>query len=550
MPEPSNPGAVSDVLQVEGWTVATRVDDIRTTRIPSLDLADDRALVLAFQSGDIDAYADIFVKYRALVAQICHRILQDRDEAEEAVQETMLRVFRGLPRFNGRYQLQAWVARIATNVALDMIRARSRRPQRGPALDDLSDGPDALMAAADDDTSEVFERILDQQEVRSTLSSLPDHHREALVLRELEGRSHQEIGDALGVSPKQAKALIHRAKKSFRRAWGEQTERRGIAVLVPIVLAPLRLPGLLRKLVEPAREAVAGAAATAQQAVAQVAAAPAVAQSTITVADKVTAAALTVIVAGTVGVGAVAIRHKDRAPKPAAAASSVIPTQAPPAQIAPTPPSDTKPSDAAREKSIRKGNRQTQAGQPAGSPGASASDTPTSDPSPGTDPSGTPTVPPPPPPAPAWSGSFDTSVGLGAANLTEVSQRVTGQSSPQTFFGQTLQGPVIGPKGRELGSVYVDFGGSLTDTQGSLSSLWLWVTTPEGQYRYAAGGTLASVERATDGSTTYVFTGGYSLSSVPSTLATTVPHDGTIAITLRFWSDGTLYATSVSMTES
>ena len=112
--------------------MATRLTDVRAFPRSGVDLDDDKSLVLAFQSGDIDAYSDIFVKYRALSAQICYRILQDREEADEAVQETMLRVYRGLGRFNGRYQLQAWVARIATNVALDMVRARSRRPQRDP----------------------------------------------------------------------------------------------------------------------------------------------------------------------------------------------------------------------------------------------------------------------------------------------------------------------------------------------------------------------------------------------------------------------------------
>src|SRR4029079_15040181 len=106
------------------WTLATRLTDVRAfSRFGAgADLDDDKTLVLAFQSGDIDAYSDIFVKYRALSAQICYRILQDRDEADEAVQETMLRVYRGLPRFNGRYQLQAGVARIATHGELRMFR--------------------------------------------------------------------------------------------------------------------------------------------------------------------------------------------------------------------------------------------------------------------------------------------------------------------------------------------------------------------------------------------------------------------------------------------
>ena len=147
----------------------------------------------------------------------------------------------------------------------------------------------------------------------ATLDALPSHHRDALMLREFEGRSHEEIGDALGVSPAQAKALIHRAKGTFRKAW-TNGDRRGLAAIVPILLAPFRLPGL-RRLVEPARDAVANASATATQVAVNVTAAPAAAQTAMSAADKVTAVALTVIVAGSATVGAVAIRH---ATKPAA----------------------------------------------------------------------------------------------------------------------------------------------------------------------------------------------------------------------------------------
>src|SRR4249919_704886 len=188
-----NPRTVPDVSQSEpnpeGWTLATRLTDVRafSRSGAGADLDDDKTLVLAFQSGDIDAYSDIYVKYRALSAQICYRILQDREEADEAVQETMLRVYRGLGTFNGRYQLQAWVARIATNVSLDMVRARARRPQRDPVTPDISDDA-GLILALTDDTSETIERVLDQEEIQSTLESIPDRHRQALVLREFEGR--------------------------------------------------------------------------------------------------------------------------------------------------------------------------------------------------------------------------------------------------------------------------------------------------------------------------------------------------------------------------
>ena len=212
--------------------MATRLTDVREFPRSGVDIDDDKSLVLAFQSGDVDAYSDIFVKYRALSAKICYRILQDREEADEAVQETMLRVYRGLGTFNGRYQLQAWVSgsprtsRSTWSARARAVRSATRRSPTSPTTP-------ALIIALTEDTSEAVERVLDQEEIRSTLSSIPDHHREALVLREFEGRSHEEIGDALGVTPQQAKALIHRAKKSFRRAWDQGGERRGVAAPLP-----------------------------------------------------------------------------------------------------------------------------------------------------------------------------------------------------------------------------------------------------------------------------------------------------------------------------
>ena len=73
---------------------------------------------------------------------------------------------------------------------------------------------------------------------------------------------------------------------------------------------------------------------------------------------------------------------------------------------------------------------------------------------------------------------------------------------------------------------------------------------PRGAVQVRGGGNLAAATQADDGSTTYVFGGEFSLSSVPATLDTPVPHDGTISISLGFWGDGSLYATSVSMDES
>ncbi|MGH2596946.1 MAG: RNA polymerase sigma factor, partial [Actinomycetota bacterium] len=365
-----------------------------------------------------------------------------------------------------------------------------------------------------------------------------------LVLREFEGRSHEEIASAMGVSPDQAKALIHRAKKSFRRAWDGEVERRGIAALAPILLAPFKLPGFLRRLAQPAHDAVANVAATAQQAAVQVTASPAVAQGSVSIADKVTAAALTVIVAGTVSVGAVAIRHRDQTPKPPVA--STAPAPAPLVVVAaPLVGAEGRVAPKQQHRRHHHAAPATQGGEQA-SPSAVPSATPA-----GSDPSGSPSPSPespaPPPPAPAWSGSFEGVGGLSADHLVQVSQSVTGRPSGQMLFGETMSGPVAGPQHQHLGDVYADFSGWLSGGRGALSSVWLWIDAPEGQYRYAADGILSSAVQGSDGSTTYVFSGEYHLSGIPDLPGAEVPHDGTLAISVTFWGDGTLYGADVSL---
>ena len=291
--------------------MATTLSDLELSRRAADvdDLPVDKSLVLRFQMGHPEAYDEIFARYRPLAERVCMRILGDREDAQEAVQETMLRVLRGLPVFNGRYQLQAWIARIATNVSVDMVRARGRRPQQSAGLHDLGD--DAFTDASMD-PEKLVEQILERERVLSILDEIPPHHREALVLRELEGRSHEEIGDALGVSPAQAKALIHRAKSTFRRAWGE--ERHGIAAFLPWFLIPACSAGWAVRH-RPSRRAHRP---------------PGVTEATASTAEKVTAAAVAVVVAGTVGVGAYAVRHVHRAPaSPAPAHAAPAPSASP-----------------------------------------------------------------------------------------------------------------------------------------------------------------------------------------------------------------------------
>ena len=183
---------------------------------------DDRLLVLDFQAGNPQAFVEIHRRYGAFARHVCQRFLPQQPDADEAFQETMIRVFQGLYRFNGRYALQPWVARIAKNVSLDLLRGHARRPQAdasAPASDELP--------VPGDEADEIVERLVQRDTVLSVLSDLPETHRRALMLREFEGRSHREVAQELEISTSQAKALIHRAKGSFRRLWLEKVADRG-----------------------------------------------------------------------------------------------------------------------------------------------------------------------------------------------------------------------------------------------------------------------------------------------------------------------------------
>ena len=211
---------------------------------------DDKEMALAFQRGDRDAYRAIHDRYEERVQRVCRRMLSKREDAQEAAQETFLRVYLALGKFNGRYQLGAWITRIATNVCLDQIRSRSRRPVEPMPLEDLE--PDLVASRSDADPEAVVVRNAESRRVRKVLLGLPPLHRAAIVLRDFEGLSYAEVAVVLGLSECQVKALIHRARKGFRRSWT------GLAQL----LVPARLLERWRATDPAAKEHAVSAAAS------------------------------------------------------------------------------------------------------------------------------------------------------------------------------------------------------------------------------------------------------------------------------------------------
>jgi RNA polymerase sigma-70 factor (ECF subfamily) len=138
-------------------------------------------------------------------------MLKNPQDVDEATQETFLKAYQALTRFNGQYQLGAWLSRIASNVCLDQIRARSRSAMQVTLSDEHESagterGPEDIVVG-------------EHPRIHEAIAEIQPLHAEALKLRALRGLSHREMAGELHMTPAQVKALLHRARSSFRRAW-------------------------------------------------------------------------------------------------------------------------------------------------------------------------------------------------------------------------------------------------------------------------------------------------------------------------------------------
>jgi RNA polymerase sigma-70 factor, ECF subfamily len=171
--------------------------------------------------GD-DSYVRLVEPHRAELRAHCRRMLGSPDDAEDALQETLLRAWRGLPRFEGRGSLRSWLYRIATNASLDVIH---RQPRRVVPIDlDETTPADHWHAPATEPaiegrylTREDFERAL-----IVSMRLLPARQRAVLVLREVLGFSAREAADALDTTVASANSALQRARATIEKRLPER----------------------------------------------------------------------------------------------------------------------------------------------------------------------------------------------------------------------------------------------------------------------------------------------------------------------------------------
>ena len=163
-------------------------------------------LVARLKAGDARARRAFFDEESERVWRLCYRLVGDYDAAHDLVQESFIRAFARIERYDGRGTLRGWLHRLALNLTRDAMR-RDRRRGRW-----LTRGDDESLTRVGEAPAEPD----GDRQVRAALDSLPELLRIVVVMHDVEGYTHEEIGDALGIAPGSSRARLSRARAQLR----------------------------------------------------------------------------------------------------------------------------------------------------------------------------------------------------------------------------------------------------------------------------------------------------------------------------------------------
>lgn len=176
----------------------------------------EAAVISAVLDGDVDAYEALVKEYEKNVYNLALRMTGNSEDAADMSQEAFIKAYNSLGAFRGESKFSVWLYRIVSNVCLDFLRSKNRKPTVSLSTEN-DDGEEVELDIADESQSPEYllDRSLTRDAVRRGLSSLPPEHREILLLREIQGLSYEEIADVLGIEEGTVKSRIFRARKNY-----------------------------------------------------------------------------------------------------------------------------------------------------------------------------------------------------------------------------------------------------------------------------------------------------------------------------------------------
>ena len=182
--------------------------------------ASDAATVARVCAGEEEAFGLLVERHSRNVFRVAYRMTSNEQDAEDVVQETFLKAYRQIGRFESRASFGTWVYRIAINCAHDLMRQRPKGAATAVDFDEttLSSAQSRAAGGAPPDADRMVFSAEVKQRVTETLSELSQNERAAFVLRHFEGLSIEEVGRTLGLRTSATKHSIFRAVQKMRRA--------------------------------------------------------------------------------------------------------------------------------------------------------------------------------------------------------------------------------------------------------------------------------------------------------------------------------------------
>lgn len=181
----------------------------------------ERDLINRSQAGDRDAFGELVALYKDKIYTLAYRMLGSREEAEDVAQETFIRLYSHLHRYNEAYRLSTWLFRIANNLSIDRLR-RFHRNKKELSLDAGIQGTEglALYDSISDHSPTPEQSILQnevEERVKEAIMSLAPKYRSIMILKYIEDLSIQEISEIVGLPEATVKTRLHRGREALRK---------------------------------------------------------------------------------------------------------------------------------------------------------------------------------------------------------------------------------------------------------------------------------------------------------------------------------------------
>lgn len=187
---------------------------LRTAISTKIDDDSDESLVKRARDGDYAAFEQLFERHRLMVYRFSYQMTHKRDDAEDLVQEAFVRAYQNLHRYRDEAKFTTWLLRIVSNLGTDQARMSTRRnnleqKEAQGALDWMTVGNfENPIANLEQDSRRNI--------LRKAILALPDHHRQMIIMRDLEEREYEEIAEICNCSVGGAKLRVLRARRALR----------------------------------------------------------------------------------------------------------------------------------------------------------------------------------------------------------------------------------------------------------------------------------------------------------------------------------------------